>query len=267
MRGFSRPDAYVSMRWGHGLRVDRVCLNDTPEFMRGLRLLFAADLHVRKSVTDSQLEDFFALAEAQRADMVLLGGDFAEGEEQHARVFRMLSRLKPPLGIYACPGNNDRETFARHREFYRLAASSGIRLLENRTCEAPYGGGRILVAGVDDHMYGAPNYRRLFPGNRQNTYRLLLSHYPVLPEDGCAPDCMLCGHTHGGQLNFCGVTPYTLGLVDRKQLPGGPVLAAGSARIGQMRLLVSRGVGCSRMPLRVGVRPEIHLLECTENLC
>ena len=42
-RYFSKPDLYCSAKWAKGLCVERVELRDAPEFMRGLRLLFAAE--------------------------------------------------------------------------------------------------------------------------------------------------------------------------------------------------------------------------------
>ena len=85
-----------------------------------------------------------------------------------------------------------------------------------------------------------------------------MSHYPKLPE--LLPDLMLSGHTHGGQFNLLGLTPFAIGferLVSRK--PHSRYIA-GLHEQGGAQVLVTKGIGASRIPLRVGVRPEICLI-------
>jgi predicted MPP superfamily phosphohydrolase len=71
---------------------------------------------------------------------------------------------------------------------------------------------------------------------------------------------MLSGHTHGGQFNLFGLNPYSIGF-ERfgDELPP-PAVVSGMMRFGPTTLLTSKGIGVSRIPLRIGVRPEIHLL-------
>ncbi len=263
-RYFSKPDLYCSGKWAKGLRAERVELRDAPEFMRGLRLLFAADFHLRANVPDGEAERVVGLMAGQGADMILLGGDFAEGEDQQRRMFRALSALDAPLGVYACPGNNDAESFARPKELTALARRAGVRMLVNRREVIPLPGGEIVLAGAGELKHGEARLRGLLPERPGRAeYRILLSHYPVLPEPGCgcAPDLMLSGHTHGGQLNLLGVTPYVVWRMDRGEMPRGPETISGMKTVGNTQALVSPGIGFSRINLRVGARPRIHVLE------
>jgi len=86
-------------------------------------------------------------------------------------------------------------------------------------------------------------------------YRILLSHFPVKPD--CEADLMLSGHTHGGQFNFLGITPYTIGFEHSYGIEG----ISGMNRIGNMPLLVSKGIGVSKLPLRIGTRPQVLLVK------
>ena len=72
----------------------------------------------------------------------------------------------------------------------------------------------------------------------------------------------LSGHTHGGQFNAFGLTPYGIGF-ERLDVPRElrSVAVSGLHTFGEMQMLVSRGLGTSRIPLRIGVKPELHLLE------
>ena len=261
-RYFAKPTFHLSFCWGKGLKVSQTTMEGTPRWMRGMRLLFAADFHLRESVPDAALERLVELMRRQQADMLLFGGDFAESRDQQDRMFRALSALRPPLGMFCCPGNNDWECFPNRRAMRGVVTRAGGHLLVNRACSIALDGGVIVVAGLDECKFGQPRLKGLLPPANQNRYRILLSHYPVLPEESGAqwPDLMLSGHTHGGQLNALGITPYTLPWMERRQMPDGPLCVSGQICLKDMRLLVSNGIGWSRLPLRVCARPQIHLL-------
>jgi predicted MPP superfamily phosphohydrolase len=65
----------------------------------------------------------------------------------------------------------------------------------------------------------------------------------------------LSGHTHGGQV--------AIPLARRRWIPSrfGDRYAGGTVSENGRRLFISRGVGNSRLPLRVGAPPEVVLLE------
>ena len=124
------------------------------------------------------------------------------------------------------------------------------------------GGAQTFVTCTDESDLEGLSERRTYrvsagPDGRARC-RILLSHYPVLPDE--RPDLMLCGHTHGGQFNLLGLTPFAIGferLVSRK--PHARYIA-GLHKQGGTQVLVTKGIGASRIPLRVGVRPEICLI-------
>ena len=136
-------------------------------------------------------------------------------------------------------------------------------MLVNRQEVIPVPGGEIVLAGAAELKHGEARLKGLLRKRPERAeYRVLLSHYPALPEpeSGCAPDLMLSGHTHGGQFNALGLTPYSVGferLYGRRIAPLG---VAGWMDMDGARLLISKGIGASRIPLRVGVRPEIEWL-------
>jgi predicted MPP superfamily phosphohydrolase len=69
-----------------------------------------------------------------------------------------------------------------------------------------------------------------------------------------------CGHTHGGQVALPGGTPILIpgGALNRTYSNGlFDVRGAGAGG----KLLVSRGVGCSTLPVRLFAPPEVHLCE------
>ena len=246
---YSPPDRYFRAGLFPEPVLERVTIDDSPEWLRGTRILFVCDVHLRRGVSDARLEAFVDGLIAKEADMLLLGGDYAESPRDCARFFRAMRRACFPMGAFAVPGNNDFRSLPELREG---AAAAGIALLENECRRISLPGGALEIGGCEDHKYGSPRTRDLFSSD--GAYRILLSHYPSPPE--CACDLMLSGHTHAGQLNLLGLTPYSLGVEHRFRL----MAVRGMHRFGGMRLFVGSGIGVSRFPLRVGAEPRITLL-------
>ena len=244
------PDRYFYLGQFPEPLLERVEIDGAPAWLQDVRILFVCDAHLRRGVSDARLEAFIDRLAATRADMLLLGGDYAESPRDCLRFFRALKRLSPPMEIFAVPGNND----ARNMNELRAgAAEADVTLLVNDSRKIQLPGGTLEIGGCDEHKYGAPDTRNLF--RESGAYRILLSHYPAPPE--CACDLMLSGHTHAGQLNLFGLTPYSVGVERKFRL----MAVRGLHRIGEMRLFVGNGVGVSKLPLRVGAQPRITLLK------
>ena len=231
-------------------RLERVAIDNAPEWLRGTKLLFVSDVHLRRFVSNERLEALINQLIAAKADMLLLGGDYAESRRDCLRFFRALRRASFPMGSFAVPGNNDIRNLDALRE---ATAAAGVTLLINESRRVHLPGGTLEIGGCDDHKYGAPRTAGLFSDD--GAYRILLSHFP------CAPDCecelMLSGHTHAGQFNLFGFTPYSIGIEREFRL----MAVRGLHRIGDMRLFVGNGIGVSEFPLRVGAEARITLVE------
>ena len=231
-----------------------------PDFLRGLRALFVTDIHVLPRTTKDQLDAFAEKIDALSPDLLLLGGDYSDWAAETERLFRALKGIEPTLGCFGVIGNNDAEAWeGRLDDLRSLMAWAGCEMLCNGAVRVAWNGGTIHIAGVDEYRFGKPDFTGLLPASSdRDSYRILLSHYPVEPQ--IHPDLMLCGHTHGGQFNVLGLTPYAIGF-ERLRLPNVSAMAvSGFHDLGDMKLLVSKGVGASRIQLRVGVRPEMDLL-------
>ena len=227
--------------------VARLSIPGAPAFLSGLRILFLSDVHLRKSVPDAKLAALIGLIRAQHADLILLGGDYAETDGQCARFFEALGGTEAPLGLFGVPGNNDNPA-----TLPRYMASAGVQLLKNRAVALELPGGKLQIGGCDEHKGGAPETKQLFSAGG---YRILLSHFPVHPD--CEADLMLSGHTHGGQINLLGVTPYSLNFEHEYRM----LAVRGLHAVGKMQLAVCSGIGVSRLPLRIGARSQMLLLD------
>ena len=257
---FSKPDLYIR-RCGHlDVTVTEHRIGGVPAFMRGLRAMFVSDLHVRPNTTQAELDALTDRIAEASPQLLLLGGDYSDVAEDCARFFRTLGRLAFPLGAYGVLGNNDAEAWKDNlRALRKVMSQAGCRLLVNACVDIPLAGGKLCVGGIDEYRYGQAHADSLWSGAGNGArYRILLSHYPVLPQE--RPDLMLSGHTHGGQFNLLGLTPFSIGFERFGQPHRASAAISGLHDIDGMKLLVSKGIGASRLQLRVGVRPEINLL-------
>ena len=255
----ARPDAFLGISGDLRCTLVEHRITGVPPFMRGLRALFLSDIHVMPQTPQSAIEGLVARMKAVRADVVLLGGDYADLPEPAQRWLAAMRGFCAPLGVYAAVGNNDREAFPDVAVLRRRMEDAGIRLLLNESHTVKLRGGRLIVAGVDEYRRGAPEAHGLYPKkSRPDCFRLLISHYPR--EIDPMPDLMLSGHTHGGQFNFLGITPYAIGFERILHRDRAPRFIAGLHACRGGRIFVSKGLGASRIPLRAGVRPEMDLL-------
>lgn len=256
---FSKPDLYLARCGDLRCALSAVEIPGAPAFMRGLRAVFVTDVHVTPRTTDGQIEALAGKIMAGRPDIVLLGGDYSDDARGTRRFFEGVGRVTAPLGCFGAVGNNDREAFADLRELRRIMSGVGFELLVNEARTVRVHGGRLTVAGLDEYRYGKPDVSGLYPdASAPNLYRLLISHFPKVVSP--MPDLMVSGHTHGGQFNLLGITPYTVGFERLIRPDRASRYIEGLHSCRGCEMLVSKGIGASRIPLRVGVRPEIHLL-------
>lgn len=221
------------------------------------RILFITDLHLRHShpeMADTTLDACAGL----EPELILLGGDIAEYDEGLSLFLEKLRARFPHARICAVPGNNDDPRLEGDRDRQReLYARFGADYLLNEMRQVEIGDKKLEIAGLEDAYTHVPDPRGLFSED-ENVYRVLLAHEPLESSVDPKADLMLCGHTHGGQINVLGVTCYLLlryeGFLRFACL-------AGQKRIGKTRLLVSRGVGYSKFAIRFGARSEVHYIE------
>jgi predicted MPP superfamily phosphohydrolase len=244
-----------SYRFGlHGtLRITRHELQlERGRLPKPLVIAFASDFHGGPTTHPDLFGVLLDTLIAQRPDVLLLGGDYVWSRSGQVQVLaQMLSRCNPPLGKFGVLGNHD--LWTNDAPILSALRAAGVNMLinENRALPMPFDG--VSICGIDDPWTGDPDLGKAFEG--AGPLRIFLTHSPdaMLLIDGQKFDIAFAGHTHGGQVAFPNGTQILTA--------GGPLARTyGRGRFeiaGNGTLIVSRGVGCSNIPVRINSDPEL----------
>jgi uncharacterized protein len=222
-----------------------------------LRIAFASDFHAGSVTYPELFRQLFSQIRLLAPDVLLLGGDYvgARAKSLDALIESGLGGYEPPMGTFAVLGNHDHWSDAA--SITRRLEAIGIEVLINRAKHLPPPFGNVCICGIDDPWCGTRDIAAAFKD--AGSIRILLSHSPdglLLLKDERF-DVAFAGHTHGGQVTFPDGTPIITA--------GGPLArtySRGRFEIpGNGTMLVSRGVGCSLLPVRINSDPELIL--CT----
>ncbi|MHA7775070.1 metallophosphoesterase [Roseibium sp. M-1] len=231
---------------------------------------------------------------ALKPDIILMLGDYVASHtwqydpippQAWADIF---GGLGAPLGVHAILGNHDWWDDADAQlsgqgptKYGQALLNAGIPLYQNRATRIEKDGKAFWLAGIDDQIALAPNRqlkRRRWKGLDDLTATLaqvsddapvlLMAHEPdIIGEVPSRVSLTLSGHTHGGQINCFGYLPafpkkkgksYAYGHIIEQE--GTTLTRHLGLAMDPRHLIVSGGLGCSILPVRFGVPPEITMV-------
>jgi uncharacterized protein len=249
-----------------------------------LRIALVADLHVCDPwMNVARIQRIVERTNALQPDCTLLLGDYLPGRRmlRFARPIadrewaEALARLHAPLGVHAVLGNHDwtDDVEAQARgggpTHARLALeAAGIPVYENDAVRLNKDGQPFWIAGLGDQgalvrwhpvhgwvAYGVHVLPSTLAKITDDAPVIMMAHEPdIFPRMPARVSLTVSGHTHGGQMKLPGMArfiPSRYG--DRYRY--GHIVERGR------HLVVSGGLGCSGLPMRFGVPPEIVMVE------
>lgn len=271
---------YGMVRGAYKYKVHKVKVKapNLPEAFHGFKIVQLSDMHSGSFFSNTPLQTAFNLVLEQKPDIIFFTGDLVNNEAaetaMHLESYKM---LKARYGVFSCLGNHDygdykvwesEEAKAKNLEDLKeVHRASGWRLLMNEHVPIEKDGQKIAVLGIEN--WGGnlrfPRYGKLenaHAGTEEYPFKILLSHDPshwdvqVSQEAKYKDiDLTLSGHTHGMQFGI--------------EIPGfkwSPVQYAykhwaGLYKQDNQHLYVNRGLGFLGYPGRVGIWPEITVIE------
>ena len=262
----------------------RVMPDNWPESFP-LRIVVLTDIHACEPwMSAERIAGVVASANALQPDITVLLGDFVGGHRfawgaVAPEVWvEVLSELRAPLGVHAVLGNHDwwddKTAMAELRGptfVHRALERVGIPFYENDVIRLEKDNRPFWLAGIGSQLAFIPAFNWGYskrpgvddlPGTlakvTDDAPVILLAHEPdIFPEVPERVALTLCGHTHGGQVRLLGYSPIVPSAFGNR-------FAYGHIVEENRHMIVSGGLGCSILPVRFGVPPELVVVELGE---
>ena len=254
----------------------KIVLPNLPSAFNGLKIIQISDIHSGSFVSSSPLEEVVKIIDKQNPDIIFFTGDLVNDRASETDLLiEVLSKIKAPLGVYSTLGNHDygdyvtwESEIAKTKNLESLKnvhSKIGWKLLMNEHVTIKKNDAEIAIIGIENWggNFNFPKYgdlKKAYAGAENYPVKLLLSHDPShwnleVIEKFKNIDITFSGHTHGAQFGI--------------EIPGfrwSPSQYAYKQWAGlynqqNQYLYVNRGVGFLGYPGRIGISPEITVME------
>lgn len=272
----------LSNKYNYHVRKLRLAYPNLPAAFKGLKIVQISDIHSGSFNDKEAVKRGVELIQAQKPDLVLFTGDLVNDRSLEMDDYMdVFDKITAPMGVYSTLGNHDYGDYypwpdydnnrrsrlkAQNLEVLKgIHAKMGWRLLMNENKILEKDGQQIALLGVENWSMN-PRFPRLgdmkaaYEGTKDIPFKILLSHDPThwdgqIRTEYPDIDLMLAGHTHGMQFGV--EIPFF------KWSPAQYIYRqwAGLYEDGKQRLYVNRGFGFLGYPGRVGILPEITVIE------
>lgn len=226
-----------------------VTLRRWPAALDGFRMVQISDVHIGPTLDRRFAASVTAQVNALSPDLIAVTGDLVDGDVRHlADEVAPFAALRAPHGVFFVTGNHD--YYSGADAWVEVARRLGMTPLRN-TRVAIEG---FDLAGVEDHhahfvhATQRSDVAAAVAGHDPSRALVLLAHDPLTFKEAArhGVDLQLSGHTHGGQI-------WPFRWLVRLSTP----YVAGSYRVGDAQLYVSRGTGFWGPAMRLFAPAEI----------
>lgn len=257
----------------------KVPIKNLPSGLEGLRIVQISDIHSGSFGETEPIKEAVKKINALEPDIFVFTGDLVNNKsKEYPNFIEIFREIKAKLGQFSVLGNHDYGDYARWnneeekiKNFETLKSyheQTNWKLLLNEHIEIDHQGEKLALLGVENWSAtrGFPKYGNLaaaYQGTEHIATKVLLSHDPShwdaeIRSKYSDIQLTLSGHTHGMQFG-----------VETKWFKFSPVQWvyeqwAGLYTKGEQHIYVNRGFGFIGYPGRVGIRPEITLIELTK---
>ncbi|HSN62539.1 MAG TPA: metallophosphoesterase [Ferruginibacter sp.] len=266
-----------SNKYNYDIKRLKLTYDNLPAAFKGLKIIHISDIHSGSLLDKKGVEAGIDKILMEKPDLILFTGDLVNDKATEMEFLKEeFARLKAPMGVYSTLGNHDYGDYVQWpvdgiskiqnlENLKQVHADIGWKLLMNEHVVLEKNNEQIAILGIENWSAKGrfPKYGKMneaHAGTEKYPFKILLSHDPSHWEAEVTTlykdvDLMLSGHTHGMQFGV--------------EIPGfkwSPVQYmykqwAGLYDGGKQKLYVNRGFGFIGYPGRVGVLPEITVIE------
>ena len=266
-----------SNKYNYQIKKVKLAFDNLPPAFKGLRIIHISDIHSGSFTDKAEVMKGVQKILNQKADIILFTGDLVNNQSDEMDDYKdVFNKLQAPMGVFSTLGNHDYGDYTSWpnngitkeqnlENLKKTHADMGWHLLMNEHVVLERGGESIALLGVENWSSKArfPKHGRMdlaHPGTEKYPFKILMSHDPSHWESEVQPkypdiDLVLSGHTHGMQFGV--------------EIPGfkwSPVQYMykqwdGLYEKDKQKLYVNPGFGFIGYPGRVGILPEITVIE------
>jgi len=266
----------MSNRYNYTIKNISLSFANLPKAFKGMKIVQISDIHSGSLSDLTAVEKGIEKINAINADAIFFTGDLVNNKSDEAEDFiPIFSKLKAKHGVFSILGNHDYGDYveweskahkkANLERLKEIHKENGWRLLLDEHIVLEQEGEKIALIGVENtsfknrfQTYGS--LEKAYKGSEMHPFKILLSHDPSHWDGEINSkykdiDLTLSGHTHGFQFG-----------IDIPWLKWSPVQYvykqwAGLYQKDNQHLYVNRGFGFLGYPGRVGIMPEITVIE------
>lgn len=261
----------------HDYRVRKrtITSSKVPKAFDGIRIAQISDIHTGSFFSKTAVAGGVDMLNAEKADVVFFTGDLVNNQSDEAKPYLdIFKKVSAPLGVYSTMGNHDYGDYrswaspqaknADVKQLHDMHRYMGWDILLNENRILTQNGEQLAILGLENWGVGRfskyGDLPKTYQGTEEAPFKILLSHDPSHWEAQVIPDykdinLMLAGHTHGMQ--------FGIEIGDFRWSPSSWIYKqwADMYQAGDQYLYVNRGYGYLGYPGRVGILPEITIIE------
>ncbi len=239
--------------------------NKIPNNFKGYKILQISDLH-NKSFGENN-NKLLKIIYDENPDIIVITGDIINRRIYDDKIaIDLVKCISSKYQTYYITGNH--EVWSnKFTELKPKLLDTDIKILHNECIEIKKDNEFISLIGIDDPGKGDKDktedkftikyLEKALEKSNNNSYKILLAHRPeyfsIYVKNKI--DLIISGHTHGGQIRL----PFIGALLVHHQ-PLFPKLSKGIFYKENSTIIISGGLGTSRLPIRTFNKPEVVII-------
>ncbi len=234
--------------------------NKIPDSFNGYKIVHFSDLHYGSTIKDKEVKNLVKEINRLKPNLVVFTGDLIEEgynmtEDNINNLSNELNNINANLKYYVRGNHDTNESFNKvidNTSFIDFNNKNDLIYYEDNI--------PIRLVGLDDYLEFNLNIEEAFNYENDDIYTILFAHEPDLIDKLLDKniDLMLSGHSHNGQIRL----PF----IGKIYTPDGSKKYYDEFyKINNTNLYISGGLGTSKIPFRLLVKPSFNFYRLYNN--